>query len=72
MSKLAAISESTFRRISEDKLRAAIDRGEFDNLPGFGKPSPLIDQPYHPLWWVMRKIHQEQLLPETPSSESKS
>lgn len=67
MSRTSAISESTFRRVAEDKLHAALDQGDFDNLPGLGKPSPLIDQPYHPLWWVMRKLHQEQLLPKKPS-----
>ena len=56
------ISEATFRCVAEDKLRSAIESGEFENLPGLGKPSPLIDQPYHPLWWVMRKMQREQFM----------
>ena len=27
-----------FRKIAEDRIRAAMDRGEFDNLPNSGKP----------------------------------
>jgi hypothetical protein len=49
------------RVIADNKIAAAIDAGEFDNLPGFGKPSPLIDSPYDPLWWIRGKIRQEQL-----------
>ena len=30
-------------RLAESKLRVAIDRGEFDNLPGHGEPLKLED-----------------------------
>jgi len=59
-------SERAMRIVAENKIRAAIDAGEFDNLPGLGKPSPLIDEPYDPFWWIRRKLQQEQL-PANPA-----
>jgi hypothetical protein len=51
----------------ERQIREAADRGEFDNLPGAGKPLPDLDEPYDDLWWVKRKLRREQLsyLPPT-------
>ena len=54
-------SERAMRLIADNKILAAIDAGEFENLAGFGKPSPLIDAPYDPLWWIRSKLKQEQL-----------
>ena len=54
-------SERAIQMVADNKIRAAIEAGEFDNLPGFGKPSPLIDEPYDPLWWVRRKLRREGL-----------
>ncbi len=54
-------SERAIQMVADNKIRAAIEAGEFDNLPGFGKPSPLIDEPYDPMWWVRRKLRQEEL-----------
>jgi len=47
--------------VVEDKICAAIERGEFNDLPGFGKPHPICDEPYDPNWWVRRKLRQEGL-----------
>jgi Domain of unknown function (DUF1992) len=51
----------------ERRIREAQERGEFDNLSGAGKPIADLDQPYDALWWVKRKLRQEQLsyLPPT-------
>lgn len=54
-------SERAMQVVAENRLLAAIEAGEFDNLPGFGKPSPLIDEPYDPFWWIRRKLRQENL-----------
>ena len=54
-------SERAMQAVAENKLLAAIEAGEFDNLPGLGKPSPLIDEPYDPWWWIRRKLRQENL-----------
>jgi hypothetical protein len=47
--------------IADNKIRAAIEAGEFDSLPGFGQPSKIIDEPYDPYWWIRRKLQREQI-----------
>jgi hypothetical protein len=42
------------------QVRAAIARGEFDNLPGAGKPLKLPDT-HDPDWWTKRLIEREKL-----------
>jgi hypothetical protein len=48
----------------EKQIREAEDRGEFDNLPGLGKPLPDAGQPAEELWWVKSKLRQEELSTE--------
>ncbi|MCW2799094.1 MAG: hypothetical protein JWQ70_566 [Aeromicrobium sp.] len=43
------------------QIREAIARGEFDNLPGAGKPIPGIDGPHDPDWWLKRLIERERI-----------
>lgn len=51
----------------ERQIREATERGEFDNLPGAGKPIDDLDEPHDELWWVKRKLRQERFsyLPPT-------
>jgi len=51
----------------ERQIREATERGEFDGLPGAGKPIADLDEPHDELWWVRRKLEREQLsyLPPT-------
>jgi len=42
-------------------IREAERRGEFDNLPGAGKPIPGLDKPYDELWWVKQLLEREKL-----------
>lgn len=42
-------------------IRAAQERGQFDDLPGAGKPLPGIDGPLDEDWWVRQKIRSEGL-----------
>lgn len=44
----------------ERQIREAMERGEFDNLPGTGKPLPL-DGPDDELWWIRQKLRREEL-----------
>lgn len=53
--------DRVIQTIAEDKLRAAIAKGEFDCLPGLGQPLPLLDEPYDPNWWIRRKLQREEL-----------
>lgn len=39
---------SFFQHSAEDKIKKAIEAGEFDNLPGKGKPLKLDDNPFEP------------------------
>ncbi|MGW4928774.1 DnaJ family domain-containing protein [Agromyces sp. NPDC004153] len=45
----------------ENAIQQAIRRGEFDNLPGAGKPLEGLTGQYDPDWWIRRKIEREQL-----------
>ncbi len=47
--------------LAEERIAAAQAEGQFDNLPGFGKPIPGIDEPHDDLWWVKDKLKREQL-----------
>jgi hypothetical protein len=57
---------SPFESWIEQQIRAAQEKGLFDHLPGAGKPLPGLDEPHDPLWWVKRKLRDENLslLPE--------
>ena len=51
----------------ERQIREATERGEFDNLPGAGKPLEDLDKPHDELWWVKQKLRRESFsyLPPT-------
>jgi hypothetical protein len=46
------------------QVQKAIERGDFDNLPGQGKPLPPLDD--DPNWWLKKLIEREKIsvLPE--------
>ncbi|MEE1751832.1 J-domain-containing protein [Streptomyces sp. SP18CS02] len=41
------------------QIREATERGEFERLPGFGKPLPDDTAPYDELWWIKGKMQRE-------------
>jgi hypothetical protein len=45
----------------ERQIREAQERGEFDNLPGTGKPLPGLTGHYDELWWVKQVAQREHL-----------
>ncbi|MFE9692209.1 DUF1992 domain-containing protein [Micromonospora sp. NPDC005806] len=45
----------------EAQIRSAQERGDFDNLPGAGKPIPGKDLPYDESWWIKSFLEREQL-----------
>lgn len=45
----------------ETLIDQAIRAGEFDDLPGAGKPLPGLGGVHDPDWWIRRKIEREQL-----------
>jgi hypothetical protein len=44
--------------VAENRIREAIEEGQFDDLPGLGKPIADIDEPYDPNWWVKQWIRR--------------
>ena len=45
----------------EIAIQQAIRRGEFDNLPGTGKPLANLEHGYDPDWWMRQKIEREKI-----------
>ncbi|MGB5951891.1 MAG: DUF1992 domain-containing protein [Ornithinimicrobium sp.] len=45
----------------EHSIKAAQRRGDFDNLPGAGKPLAGLDQPNDPDWWIKGLIQREKI-----------
>lgn len=48
-------------------IKEGQQRGEFDGLPGHGKPIADLDKPRDELWWVREKLRREEVsyLPPT-------
>lgn len=57
----------SFESWADRQIREATERGEFDGLPGAGKPLPDEHQPYDEHWWLRRKMEREEVsyLPPT-------
>lgn len=51
------------------QIRAAQERGEFDNLPGAGKPIPNLDRPYDITNWAADLLKRENLSVLPPALE---
>ena len=45
----------------EQQIRAAQEKGEFDELPGTGKPLPDVTGAYDPDWWLKRLVQRERV-----------
>jgi hypothetical protein len=53
------MSRRAVQVVAENRIREAIEQGQFDDLPGFGQPIADIDEPYDPDWWVKKWIKRE-------------
>jgi hypothetical protein len=54
-------SEAHWESAVEKQIREGMARGDFDNLPGQGKPLPGLDGSRDDDWWIKQKLKQEQL-----------
>lgn len=54
----AAVDRAAF---IETAIQVAIRRGDFDDLPGAGKPLEGLGSHHDPDWWIRRKIETENL-----------
>lgn len=59
----------SWESVAEERIRSAYDAGEFAQLAGFGKPLPGIDDPLDDLWWVRKKLKEEELSVSAPGTE---
>lgn len=50
------------------QVKQAMERGEFDDLPGAGKPIEGLDKDYDPDWWLKKLIEREQITGVLPAS----
>ena len=49
------------------QVQQSVQRGEFDNLPGAGKPIKNLDRDHDPDWWVKQLVEREQIVMLPPS-----
>lgn len=59
-------SEVAIALLADLQIRRAIERGEFDDLPGSGKPLDLSDS-HDPDWWLKSLMKREGLVMLPPS-----
>jgi hypothetical protein len=45
----------------DQQIRVAMERGDFDNLPGAGKPIRDLGAQHDPDWWIKRLIEREKI-----------
>ena len=53
--------QSRHESLVDQQIRAAEARGEFDDLPGAGKPLASLDKPYSEDWWLKDLVEREKL-----------
>jgi hypothetical protein len=58
----------SFESHIDRQIREAQERGEFDNLPGAGKPLPDRGELYDEDWWLKQWIQRENLTGLAPTS----
>ena len=49
------------------QIQQAMARGDFDNLPGYGKPIADLGSTHDPDWWLKRLVERERISVLPPS-----
>lgn len=57
----SSLTAQNMSAIVETAIQQAIRRGDFDDLPGAGKPIEGLGSHHDPDWWIRRKIESENL-----------
>ena len=52
----------------DQQVRVAMAKGEFDDLPGSGRPIKDLGSEHDPDWWVKRLVEREQITGVLPPS----
>ncbi len=63
---VAVDEEVAIALLADMHIRKAIERGEFDDLPGSGKPLDMPDR-HDPDWWLKNLLKRERLVLLPPS-----
>jgi len=58
--------------IADNRIRAAMERGEFDHLAGAGQPLHNLDGTYDPNWWLKQMLQREELTADDARSQRNS
>ena len=63
------LSERAIQLIADAKIEQAYRDGDFDCLPGLGRPFEFDEMVCEPNWWLKRKTQAEEIsLPRPPPS----
>jgi hypothetical protein len=57
---------SWYESLVDRQIREAQERGEFDNLPGAGKPLPGHGEEYDENWWIKDLVRRENITGALP------
>lgn len=57
----------SFETWVDKQIRESEQRGDFSELPGFGKPLEGLDRPYDEAWWIKAKMQREGMSVLPPS-----
>jgi len=52
----------------DQQIRVAMERGDFDNLPGAGKPIKDLGSEHDPDWWLKRLTERENITAVLPAA----
>ncbi|MFG0328565.1 MAG: DUF1992 domain-containing protein [Phycisphaerales bacterium] len=55
------LTERAIHRVADERIEAAMERGEFDRLVGRGRPIEDLDRPYDPNWWLRTWMKREAI-----------
>jgi hypothetical protein len=59
---------SWYESLVDRQIREAQERGEFDNLPGAGRPLRGIGDEYDENWWIRDLVRRENITGVVPAS----
>lgn len=60
---------TSFESFVEGQIRRAREQGQFDDLPGKGKPLADLRDAYDPLWWGKKLVKREGISVVPPALE---
>ncbi len=59
---------SSYESWLDAQIRQAQERGDFDNLPGAGRPLPDRGELYDEDWWLKQWVRREEITGAVPTS----